>query len=1096
MSASLSAAPNFVTVDLSKLGLLTPFVPEDITLEDYTFLPYVRTGLAAALVPPAGGATRATVPVTVTVQDEKGGSELVTRTVTLRGPGDVIGLEGRQIVRRVPTPNSRNVEENFLAHVEFDRPELPWLFTPGAVVNNQLRPWLVLVVVDASEGRIEPGPAELPSRLRTKLGELPSLADAWAWAHAQVVGKKAGGPTIVDRLSESHAATNLSRIVCPRRLGPKRHYIAALVPAYDIGVKAGLGLTGGTLDFAWTRASNGSDAGNDILLPVYDHWRFSTGEKGDFESLAKKLEGVAAPWKVGRRIIDASNPRGGVQPLAANEPGRLQVLRCALVSPASPPPTAPPEGTNWAKTKREELRVLLDKPAKAPHAQDLPRVGPRIYARWQMGRATVGAVSDVNWFQQMNTSPLHRLVAGLGTRVVQKDQEQLMQAAWLQVGEIQAANALLTRLQFGRYVAESLHHVHLSKLGLGELAQVIRPVQDKLRVGASAQTVFGTVRQSFTAPAAMTGAFRRATRVRGPLARQMPASGIASMRGMVGTEALGFTDFRRQYTEPDGVSGLSAAAIAALPVDLVARKLGVTPALAVQTLTQRLNTRRELTVADRVLTPIGSWNVTAGTIDIGRIAAQQVFDVVNATLPANATTAPGRAEALGQLLVGIVNAGIPDLSSRAEDRLKAIGDQLAPPPPLQRPPLRPVTPVTPVPIRPVSPFTRTDALPAPAVAVPVSARQRFETTESRTLTTIAATRAVATQTAAGAFSSLVIDTGVSALPPTPARPALAITKGTMLDSITPRTTMTAYAKSRLRDVPSWLPGDWFNNGRVDRIMAAPRFDRAMYEALDAYDRDWLVPGLGLIDKTDFVTILLTNPQFTEAFLVGLSDEMGRELLWRGYPTDQRGTHFWRFWDQDEDELAQQVHAFLPTTLGTHLKASAGGAVGRVVLVVRGEVVKRYPDAIFLAMRAGGKDAEGKPIFVDPDSDPSAEAKILFHAALPPDVLLVGFELTAAQVRNEPWWFVIAEHPTAPRFGLDLGHDTSTNKNNLDWADLGVLQFGRFLDPKAKVVNVPVSGGDPASIRWADTSAVVAGALLQNPLRAAFDGKKLIGPLLP
>ena len=57
------------------------------------------------------------------------------------------------------------------------------------------------------------------------------------------------------------------------------------------------------------------------------------------------------------------------------------------------------------------------------------------------------------------------------------------------------------------------------------------------------------------------------------------------------------------------------------------------------------------------------------------------------------------------------------------------------------------------------------------------------------------------------------------------------------------------------------------------IMAAPRIDRPMYEALDAYDRDWLIPGLGSIPYTDFVTVLFTNPAFTDAFLIGLSDEI-------------------------------------------------------------------------------------------------------------------------------------------------------------------------------------------------------------------------------
>ena len=30
-------------------------------------------------------------------------------------------------------------------------------------------------------------------------------------------------------------------------------------------------------------------------------------------------------------------------------------------------------------------------------------------------------------------------------------------------------------------------------------------------------------------------------------------------------------------------------------------------------------------------------------------------------------------------------------------------------------------------------------------------------------------------------------------------------------------------------------------------------------------------------------------------MVGLNHEMMRELLWREYPTDQRGTAFHRFW---------------------------------------------------------------------------------------------------------------------------------------------------------------------------------------------------------
>jgi hypothetical protein len=607
MKGSLSHSLNFIIQDLPSLGLVTPFIPENIELGEYTFLPYVRTGLAAGLVAPTAQGIRASVPVSVDVRDEAGGAETVTRVVTLRGPGDVVGIEAAQVVRREPTPNAQHVEETFLAHIEFDRPELPWLFTPAVPQANRLRPWLVLVVLDADAAVIEAGAAELPSRLRTVLGQLPSLDGSWAWAHAQVVGGLGGAPTLADRLSESHAPTNLSRIICPRRLSDGRSYVAALVPAYDAGVQAGLGLPGGTLAPAWTRAADGSDAGSPVVLPVYDSWRFSTAAKGDFESLAKKIEGIPAPWSVGRRIIDASHPRGGMQRLGGGEQGTLQVLKCALYSPATPPSTAPPEGTDWAAPRRDALRQLLNAPAQAAEAQDLPHVGPRIYARWQRAAARIDGMSDSDWFEHMNTSPVHRLVAGLGTRVVRKDQEQLMQAAWAQVGEIDAANALLARIQFARFVADALHRNHFQKLGIGELAQLTRGVQDKVRLGGAALTVQGTVRASATPTAALTPAFRRAVRVRGPIARAVRDPAL--LRNLVAVGET-FRDLRYQYREPDGVGSLSPGAIAAFPVELLARKLAVAPQLAVQKLTDQVAAvRADLTVADRVLRPVADWRV-------------------------------------------------------------------------------------------------------------------------------------------------------------------------------------------------------------------------------------------------------------------------------------------------------------------------------------------------------------------------------------------------------------------------------------------------------------------------------------------------------
>src|SRR4029453_7922183 len=185
--------------------------------------------------------------------------------------------------------------------------------------------------------------------------------------------------------------------------------------------------------------------------------------------------------------------------------------------------------------------------------------------------------------------------------------------------------------------------------------------------------------------------------------------GIPVLRPLVGTAERGFTDFRREHVEPDGVGGLSPDAIAALSPDVVARKLNVPVATALQQLTQRLTApRRELTIAHRPLPPVTTWNVRSGTIDLGRIAARTVFDVVTAALPDRLEIQPGRAEALGQLLVGVGNANIPELSQRAKDSLGRIADRNTPRLVTPITPVRPTTPV--VPVRPVTPVPPISAI--------------------------------------------------------------------------------------------------------------------------------------------------------------------------------------------------------------------------------------------------------------------------------------------------------------------------------------------------------------------------------------------------
>ena len=69
----------------------------------------------------------------------------------------------------------------------------------------------------------------------------------------------------------------------------------------------------------------------------------------------------------------------------------------------------------------------------------------------------------------------------------------------------------------------------------------------------------------------------------------------------------------------------------------------------------------------------------------------------------------------------------------------------------------------------------------------------------------------------------------------------------------------------------------------------------MSERLIELAPDFLLPGLDDVPPNT-VTLVQPNSRFIEAFMVGLNHEMARELLWREYPTDQRGSYFRQFWD--------------------------------------------------------------------------------------------------------------------------------------------------------------------------------------------------------
>ena len=171
------------------------------------------------------------------------------------------------------------------------------------------------------------------------------------------------------------------------------------------------------------------------------------------------------------------------------------------------------------------------------------------------------------------------------------------------------------------------------------------------------------------------------------------------------------------------------------------------------------------------------------------------------------------------------------------------------------------------------------------------------------------------------------------------------------------------------------------------------------------------------------TLLETNNRFIEAYLVGLNHEMARELLWREYPTDQRGTYFASFWT-GKPELVADLHELPWRTggLGEHVDPALDGQAS--VFLVRGDLIRRYPGVVAHAARAGqDRDCCRRSRSFEPRASP---IKTLFHVFLPPNVLLVGFAMTEGEIDTpaETWWFTLSENPTEPRFGLDPSRDAA------------------------------------------------------------------------
>lgn len=510
-------------------------MPDTILNASSIFLPWVRQGAAATIQTADTLATtqpaRISLPVKLRINDVQ---DVKVMMVGLVGPGEVTGLDPQQIVRTDPQRGTTTFEPNYLAGVEFDRPDLPWLFTPAkAGADGKLRPWLCLVVVKKqpgisirSEGSASPPILEIGAPAKPG-DELPDLAESWAWAHAQISGALDVTPEKLKEILRTRPELSVSRLLCPRLLQPNVEYLACLVPAF----KAGLNLPlppADTLLPAWQPTDL------QVALPIYFYWEFRTGAAGDFESLVRLLTAREAPDGLGKRPMDISVP--GFELPADPPPITVLELEGALRATNA-------EETHWPDPARNVFQQELKKIVNTRAAnQGEPLVAPPIYGQiyTAVPEVSPGAV-PLSWIHGLNLDPRRRVMAGFGTKVVQSQQEELMASAWEQAGEIERANQRLRQEQLNLAIATVLHVKHFQRLSEDALLQVAAPAQARLvwtdpaANGNPAQTMSLQFRiaRAVVPSEAVTSATRRLTRSRGPISRRMVARGGPRMGGFI-----------------------------------------------------------------------------------------------------------------------------------------------------------------------------------------------------------------------------------------------------------------------------------------------------------------------------------------------------------------------------------------------------------------------------------------------------------------------------------------------------------------------------------------------------------------------------------
>lgn len=1040
----------------------------------YSFLPWLRQGIANNIASndfDAGVTLRASVHVELGLTGKAvgGGADLVEpvpRDVALYGPGDIIGIDSKAVIKTEPHNWITNFETNYLPYIDFYDEDFPWRYTPARAdtAKHRLRPWICLVTLKEEEFKDGQNMKDRPLpyiETVNAAASFPKPEQLWAWAHVHVnkdVVQRSNDMTSTDMNTVLPAFQSVlnqnpdlaySRIISPRKLDENSGYIAFLIPVFETGRLAGLGHDPAKAEAAvhatfsaWGDYANRPEP---QFFPYYYRWYFRTGSVGDFEYLVRLLKPQPMPAQVGRRDMDVQKPAVQIRGITDADLGGILKLGGALRIPFDT--LAPADKAevlkydNWAEPyPRDFQRDLASfinladdysgNPAfDANHAAGLtadfisdpdPLITSPLYGRWhaltqRLEMGSVQTATSRNWVHELNLDPRWRVASGYGTNVVQTKQEEYMDAAWDQIGAVLEANRKIRLARFARLVSTVWHGAQLTPMFATVQAKALALTAPmNKRIVLQGATLFHKVNTSTVPVAAMSAPMRRVMRSRCRLMQKLPFSAAQKPEMLL--------------------ARLNQKEVSAAP-----------PKVVPETLPTLGNLSRDLEA--KLPSPSGP----------GPLQRPWFYLFLAILLLGLLFIFPFNA-----LLLIFVLAGVVALVVLA---IRAGKPQPAPSPAQQ--------------------VEETNQTPASVAGLPTS--PDFTVTPEVNLTAPPANLTVQTGGADSAEAAnfkialketygLVQKSGKAAEAPARTALNLDLVAQTTLTSIDPKMTLPRLVLSQIL-IPARIAaeiGETFTEA-----MAYPILDMPMYKPLVDISSELFLPNINFVPPNS-ISLLETNQKFIESYMVGLNHEFARELLWREYPTDQRGSYFRQFWDVssffnkdnlDDESLREKLRDIPPldrwsrySDLGEHdNRESDGTGQAELVLVIRGELLKKYPNAVIYAHRAkwqlkANGDIDNQKERVLDEDDPIADRikTPLYEAKVSPDINFFGFDLTAAEAvggtgehkTDYPgWFFVIKERPGEPRFGLDINRDGDIHVwNDLSWNDaLPVTAAGQFLE---------------------------------------------------